>query len=32
MYEIDDNIVAQHYYEKNNFKKEGIIRSFFLDL
>lgn len=32
MYEIVDNIVAQHYYEKNNFKKEGIIRSFFLDL
>ena len=27
-----NNIVAQHYYEKNNFKKEGITRSFFLDL
>lgn len=24
-----DNLVAQHYYEKNNFKREGITRSYY---
>ena len=25
-----DNLVAQHYYEKNNFTREGITRSYYL--
>ena len=24
-----DNIVAQHYYEKNNFTREGVTRSYY---
>lgn len=26
-----DNLVAQHYYEKNNFIREGITKSYYLN-
>ena len=27
-----DNVVAQHFYEKNGFEKEGVTRSFYLEM